>query len=189
VRNVANVADLPAFRRLLRLVALRTAQQLNMSDLTRDVALSAPTAARYFGLLEATFLVSRLPAWLSNRAAREIKSPNLLFADSGLAAFLSGVRSLAPEAEEPMRPGARLHHWTLHGRHQVDYVIEDDDGRVTGIEVKSAQRFERKDLRGLLAFADAAGERHAQSWLAYDGDEVVPLGPRLWAVPLGALSE
>jgi hypothetical protein len=71
----------------------------------------------------------------------------------------------------------------------VDYVIEDTDGRVTGVEVKSAQRFERKDLRGLDAFAEAAGERHAQSWLAYDGEEVIPLGPKTWAVPLGAISE
>jgi hypothetical protein len=52
------------------------------------------SASRYLGLLETSFVVSRLPAWRGAGVARLIKSPKLLLADSGLAAHLAGAKDI-----------------------------------------------------------------------------------------------
>lgn len=205
VRALSQVADLIAFRHLLVLASLRTGQVLKVSELARDARLNAPTASRYLGLLEASFVVRRLGPHLANRASRLIKSPKLYLADSGLAAHLAGVSSLDPAADEPLRgalietyaaqnlagileahwPEARLSFWNVQGRHEVDFVVEA--GRETlAIEVKAASRWTDRDLSGLRAFLAAAPGCRA-AVLAHHGTDAVRLDERLWALPLGLL--
>ena len=205
IRSLAHVADLPGFRHLLHLVALRTGQILNLSDLSRDVHLSYATVRRYLGLMEASCVVTRLPSFRGSRTTRLVKSPKLHVFDSGVAAWLAGVTSLDPAAEEPMRgalyetwvaqnlrsvlgawiPGARLHYWHVQGRHEVDFVVEAGR-RSIGIEVKAAARWTARDLRGLRAFSERTPSCVA-AILAYNGVDAVSLGDRLYAVPLATL--
>ncbi len=73
----------------------------------------------------------------------------------------------------------------MQGRHEVDFVVEA--GRETlAIEVKGASRWSGQDLSGLNALLDKAPRCRA-AILAYGGTELVPLAPRMWAVPLGVL--
>lgn len=205
VRDLAQVADLVAFRNVLRLAALRTGQLLNQSELARDAKLPATTVGRYLGLLETSFVLHRLPAYLHTRSSRLIKSPKLYCTDSGLAAHLTGVSELAPSADERLRgplfetfvlqnlagilgahlPQAEIAFWNVQGRHEVDFVISSGR-RAIAIEVKAATRFGDRDLASLRALAE--GSRGlAAGILAYNGREAVQLGERLYAVPLGLL--
>ncbi|MBI2930672.1 MAG: ATP-binding protein [Planctomycetes bacterium] len=205
VRSLAQVADLVAFRRLMKLAALRTAQVLNQTELGRDAQLNAVTTGRYLALMETSYVLHRLPPYLSNRTSRVIKAPKLFFTDAGLAGYLTGVHDVAPASDEPMRgalfetyvaqnlasilsahwPQARLHYWYVHGRHEVDFVVEA--GRdCLAIEVKAATRWEKRDLAGLQAFL-ANVPRCRAAILAYNGREVVRLQDRLWAVPIGLM--
>lgn len=204
-RQLTQITDLVSFRTLSQLAALRTGQVLNVSTLGRDAKLSASTTSRYLHLLEALFLVRRLPPFLKNRSSRLIKSPKLFFTDSGLACHLAGVQDLEATADEPLKgalfetyvvqnvaatleahlPDARLSYWHEQGRHEVDLVIES--GRqVFAIEIKTASRWSKGDLAGLQAFLDRTPQC-AVAILAYNGEQTVPLGPKLWAAPLGAL--
>lgn len=205
VRDLSQVADLVTFRSVLRLAALRTAQILNQSELARDARLPAATAARYLGLLETSFVLRKLAPHLRNRASRLIKSPKVFIADSGLAAHLTGVEDLRATAGEPLRgalyeayvlqnlagilgaylPRAELGFWSVQGRHEVDFTITS--GRQTfAVEVKAASRFGDRDLAGLRAFAAKTPSFRA-GLLAYNGEEALPLGDGLFAVPLGLL--
>jgi predicted AAA+ superfamily ATPase len=205
VRHLAQVTDLIGFRRLLKLAALRTGQLLNHSNLARDAHLSVVTAGRYLSLLEASFVVTRLPPYLANRASRLIKSPKVFVSDAGLACHLTGVEDLGPSWADPLKgsiietyvlqnlsgmiaarwPRAKLSFWRIQGRHEVDVVIEL--GRETlAVEVKASSRWEERDLGGLRAFL-AATARCRAGLLAYNGAATVKLGERLWAVPLARL--
>jgi hypothetical protein len=205
VRDLSQVADLVTFRNVLRLAALRTAQILNQSELARDARLPAATAARYLGLLETSFVLRKLAPHLRNRASRLIKSPKLFVADSGLAAHLTGAEDLRATAGEPLRgalyetyvlqnlagilgaylPRAELGFWSVQGRHEVDFTITS--GRQTfAIEVKAATRFGDRDLAGLRALAAKTPDFRA-GLLAYNGEEALPLGDNLFAVPIGLL--
>ncbi len=91
------------FRGLLKLAALRTAQVLKVSELARDAKLAAATAGRYLSLLEASFVVNRIPPFLVNEATRLIKSPKLFLSDAGLAAHLAGLPAGEPNVSDPFR--------------------------------------------------------------------------------------
>jgi uncharacterized protein len=205
VRQLSQIADLIAFRNFTNLAALRTGQVVNISTLGRDAKLSAATAARYLHLLEASFLIRQIPPFLNNRSSRLVKSPKLYFTDSGLAAYLTQTHSLDVAAMEPMRgplfenyvlqnfssileahlPDASIAFWHEQGRHEVDFVIESRK-KVWAFEIKAAARWSESDLNGLKAFMERTPQCVA-GILAYNGKSTVPLGPKLWAVPLGHL--
>jgi predicted AAA+ superfamily ATPase len=205
LRDLSQVADLTMFRTLLRLAALRNSQVLNQSELARDAKLTMTTAGRYLSLLETSFLLARLPSYLSHRASRLIKAPKIYFGDSGLAAHLAGVRALSPITDEPLAgallenyvyqnlaalreaawPEAELLYWHVQGRYEVDFVIRVGRDNLA-VEVKSGSRWSDSDLRGINAFLHS--DRHCRAGiLAHTGKSVVQLGDRLWAVPIGTM--
>ena len=205
VRHLSQVADLVAFRTLAQLAALRTGQVVAISALARDAKLNAVTAGRYLNLLEASFLVRRLPPFLKNRSSRLVKTPKLFFTDSGLAAHMAGVTTLEPGRDDLLRgalfetyvaqnlaslldahqPDAQMSFWNEQGRQEVDFVIESGR-KVVAIEVKAATRWSGGDLSGLRAFLERTPECVA-AVLAYNGQEAVRLSERLFAIPLGHL--
>ena len=205
VRQLSQITDLVAFRTLAQLAAFRTGQVLVISALGRDAKLNAVTAGRYLDLLEASFLIRRLPPFLKNRSSRLVKSPKLHFTDSGLAAHMAGITTLEPGRDDLLRgglfetyvaqnlsalleahvPDAQLSFWHEQGRHEVDFVIEIGR-RVFAIEVKAATRWSQSDLSGLRTFLERTPECVA-AVLAYNGNESVKLGERLFAIPLGQL--
>ena len=207
VRQLSQITDLVAFRTLAQLAALRTGQVLVISTVARDAKLNAVTAGRYLDLLEASFLIRRLPPFLKNRSSRLVKSPKLHFTDSGLAAHLAGITALEPGRDDLLRgalfetymaqnlvalleahlPDAQLAFWHEQGRHEVDFVIEVGR-KIFGIEVKAATRWSEGDLSGLRAFLDRTPACVA-AVLAYNGKEAVKLDERLFAIPLGQLLE
>ncbi|MBI2876052.1 MAG: ATP-binding protein, partial [Candidatus Tectomicrobia bacterium] len=94
IRQLSQISNIIQFKNLMELAALRTGQLLSPSELGRDAKLNAVTTARYLSLLEASFVVYRLPPYLKNRASRVIKSPKFYLADSDLACYLAGVQTL-----------------------------------------------------------------------------------------------
>ncbi len=207
IRALADIAGLAELPRLLTLLAAQCGGLLNMAELSRDVGLSQPTIRRYLTLLEATHLFCPLPAWAGNRRKRLVKSPRVFLNDSGLLACELGIdeqRVELPGADRGRlleafvcqelrkqitwsRRQPRLYYYrTVSGR-EVDFVLEARDGRVVGIEVKAAAAVRAADFRGLEDLADTVGGRLALGVVLYQGGEVVAFGPRLWAVPIGAL--
>jgi len=156
-------------------------------------------------VLEASFLLRRLPPYLRNRASRVVKSAKLHVADSGLAAHLCAVSDIGPQSDEPLRgalyetyvaqnltsiveahwPSAQLAYWNVQGRHEVDFVVEAGRDSLA-IEVKAASRFDERDLAGLRAFLRAT-PRCRSAVLAYNGAIAASLEDRLWAIPMRAL--
>jgi len=162
------------------------------------------TIARYIPLLEALFLVWLLPAWSRNLGKRLVKSPKIHVCDSGLACHLCGADAerladdsiLAGRLLESFVAGELLKQssWTEHpvslfhyrsqSGEEVDVVLEDRVGRVAAVEVKLAASIAQHDLKGLASLRDALGEHFIRGVIVYTGQEIIPLGDRMFAVPL-----
>lgn len=206
IRDLADIEGLSSMPRLLGLLALRSSSLLNLSEISRSAGTPNTTLQRYLALLEHTFLVHRIPAWSSNRAKRPVRTPKVMMIDTGLMAHLAGITT-ARIKREPGLAGpllenfvaaelskqlgwsrrAQLFHYRTHGGREVDLVLEADDGRVVGIEVKAAGSLDTRDTAGLLALREDAGKRFHRGIVLYSGREVVPFGPKLHAVPMSAL--
>ena len=205
IRELSQISDVISFRNLMSLAALRTGQLLSPSQLGRDAKLNVATTSRYLSLLETSYVVYRMSPYLRNRASRLIKSPKLYLSDAGLACHLAGVVESGGRLLEAFKgsafetyvaqnlsgiidaawPGARLHFWTVQGRHEVDFVIEAGSSCIA-IEAKSGTRWTDRDLSGLKAFLAATPHCKA-AILAYNGVDAVSLGQKLWALPLAAI--
>ncbi len=201
--------DLP---RLLRLAAARQATVLNVADLARDARLPERSVYRYLDVLEAVFLIRRIPAWSPNLAQREVRAPKIVVTDPGLAAALRGVDvdalarpEVAQGADGAVLEGfvltelirqlswsahrARLLHYRGRQLAEIDAVIETADGRVAGIEVKAGADIGRRDVRHLAKRRDRLGSRWLAGVVLHTGPTPLPLGDRLLAVPISALWE
>mgnify|MGYP003429016548 CR=1 FL=1 len=112
VRQVLAVGDLLAFQTFLRLAAARTGQLLNLSQLGSDAGVSHNTARSWLGVLEASYLVVRVPPFVRNVGKRLVKTPKLHFLDTGLVCYLLGIRSAEELRAHPLR-GAVFESWIV----------------------------------------------------------------------------
>jgi len=77
-----------------------------------------------------------------------------------------------------------LWHYRTHNHIEVDFILENRQGQITGIEVKASATVDRKDFKGLRHLQDTEGALFQRGIVLYTGREVVPFGDRLWAVPV-----
>ncbi len=201
VRELSRVGDLSTLRTLLRLTSLRTGQLLSPSQLGRDAKLSAATTSRYLSLFEASFVITRIQPYLGNKSSRLIKSPKLYFSDSGLATYLTGLELSSSIRNDPLYgalfetyvaqnllsilnskwQNASLYFWTVQGRHEVDFIIEAGRSCIA-LELKSAARWQARDIAGLKAFLAATPHCRA-GILCHSGRDAVRQKKKLWALP------
>ncbi len=204
IAEIERLSDLPKF---VRLLAEHSGQLVNYSAFGGGIDVNYKTSQRYVGLLEQVFLVATLQPWYTNAIKRVIKTPKLHFLDSGVLAASRGL-SLARVKADRSAFGAlvesfvfaeimKLMAWSdirlapFHFRdqdgHEVDIVLERDDGTIAGIEVKASATVTAGDLSGLKKLVEAAKDRFAFGVVLYDGDTIVPFGERLAAAPMSCL--
>lgn len=102
IRGLIKQSNLHDFERFIRLLAARTAQELNASTLSRDVGVSVPTIKSWLTLLEASGLIFLLMPYYKNFGKRLIKSPKCYFMDTGLVCYLTALQSEDHALEGPM---------------------------------------------------------------------------------------
>ncbi|MFC1762669.1 ATP-binding protein [Planctomycetota bacterium] len=176
--NIRN-ANLMEFERFIRLLASRTAQELNYSTLSRDVGVAVPTIKSWISLLQASSIIYLLSPYHTNYGKRIIKAPKCYFLDTGLVCYLVGLQDQDHLVNGPMAgalfetacviqclkrftamgDACSLYYWRSTDGHEVDLLIETGTG-VYPIEFK-------------LSSTISAG--HAQSlrkWLTLSGSTI-----------------
>ena len=103
VRKMLQVKDLVQFETFMRLCAGRVGQLLNASSVATEVGVSVHTIQSWFSILEASYLMIRLPPFHANVGKRLVKTPKLYFTDVGLAAYLLGIEAVEHLSHHPLR--------------------------------------------------------------------------------------
>lgn len=84
VRSIVNIGDLNSFQKFIQLLALRSANILNLSELAKDASISPNTAKSWVSVLESSGVISIIQPYFENIGKRLIKSPKVFFCDTGL---------------------------------------------------------------------------------------------------------
>ena len=71
----------------------------------------------------------------------------------------------------------------IQGSDTGDYLVRN----LVGIEVKTSGTVGADDFKGLRTLAEQAGKRFLRGAVLYAGDEAVPFGRNLHAIPISAL--
>ncbi|NMA40264.1 MAG: ATP-binding protein [Lentisphaerae bacterium] len=176
VRQLINVSVQHSFEVFLKLLAGRIGQVVNLSALAGDIGVSSTTLSSWLSVLEASYIVFRLPCYFNNFGKRLIKAPKIFFTDVGLASFLLGIERVEQIARDPLLGGLfenmvviealkarynagkhqpELYYFRVQGRHEVDLIL-NDNRQLTPVEIKAGMTFDpsfANDLRKFLSFA------------------------------------
>lgn len=206
LRELSDAIKLDAMPRLLRLLASQAANLLSYRAVAQRLGLHHDTVKAYVTLLEQTFLVAKLPAWRPGIGTREVAAPKVYLVDTGLLTSLLGAderrireddqitgkalenfvaTELLKHLEWAETP-ARLHHYQRQNA-DIDLVLEAADGSLAAVEVKAAATVTQGDTKRIRELRDTTGDRFRAGVVLCARAETVPLGDRLWAVPVSGL--
>ncbi len=203
VRLLGEVSDAQLFGRFMGLAAALSAQEVNASQMGRELGISPPTARRWLALLAGSFQWFEVPAFSRNVVKRTSGRARGYLSDTGMAcaaqqmaspesldgwprrgalfetAVVADIRAQA----ELISPRPALWHWRVHSGAEVDLVVEWN-GTLYPIEVKFHSHPGRDAARGLAAFTAAhPRERVAMGLVVCPTDEAAPLTEAAWTLP------
>lgn len=188
VRQLVAVRDLGQFQTFVKMCAARTGQLLNLTSLGADCGISAVTAKQWISVLETSYIVTLLRPHHRNFGKRLVKTPKLYFLDSGLAAWLMGIRN-AETLETHAARGALFETWVVSELYkqrlnaglppdlyfwrdstgnEVDVVSETPAG-LRPLEIKSGSTFASDWANGLKKWQALAQAESLQPALVYGG--------------------
>ncbi|MEI8242885.1 MAG: DUF4143 domain-containing protein [bacterium] len=171
VRIMAQVDDQHLFTRFLSLCAARTAQEINHSQVGREIGITPQTAKRWMALLAATYQWIEIPAYHGNALKKVSERSKGYICDTGLAAHLQYISSPDALAVHPMQGALmetyvvrdilntfnalarppKVYHWRRYSGAEVDLILERD-GIFWPIEIKSTTRINAKHSEGIRLF-------------------------------------
>lgn len=207
LRVLANVQDQQQFSRFLALCAAMTAQEINHSQLGREIGVTPQTASRWLNTLKATFQWLEVPPYHGNALKRLSGKPKGYISDTGLAAFLQRISSPAALSGHPLLGALfethvavdlhrqfhtldmppQVYHWRTHGGAEVDLLLERD-GVFWPLEIKSKARITAADARGIAAFRSTYPSlRHGPGLIVAPVEQVDRLRDEIVVVPYDLL--
>ena len=184
---------------------------LKYSNIANDLELNDKLVKNYIEILELMFIVRRLPAWLKNLAKRMAsRMPKMHFVDTGLACHLLGLRNEQQLLQSPHYGGllenlvymefckqaswaqedVRLYHFRSNRKHEVDIILERNNAKITGIEIKASASVKTQDFKSLAMLAEFAGKQFERGILFYTGQEILPFRYEsliFYALPIGLI--
>lgn len=171
LRLIGDVSDWQEFTRFVQLLANLTAQEINYSQLGREIGINPQTAKQWLRLLMATYQWIEIPPFSGNTIKRISGKSKGYFIDTGFACYLMHINSQESLLGHP-RLGAlfetfvvldickqlaifsgkpELHHWRAHSGAEVDLIIEINN-RYFPIEIKYKSHPTKSDTSGIEAF-------------------------------------
>jgi len=192
--------------KVLRLLATQAGNLYVPASLASKLAIDRRTVDHYVGLLETIFLAKRIQAWTPGLGQREIQHPKAYIVDSGLLLHLLGANEERLLSDDQITGKAlenfvameiikhaewsddppRIYHYRRK-QDEIDLVLENRAGDIAAIEVKSAAAVSEKDWRALKKLRDKRGDSFRGGVVIHTGAQTIPLGDRLFAVPLSGL--
>ncbi len=187
VRQIKNINNLIHFEKFLRLLAGRTAQELNYNALSVELGVDLKTVQSWVSVLEQSFLVFLLKPYHKNFNKTIVKRPKLYFYDTGIVCSLLGITSrdvlrLHPlkgaifetmavsefvknQQSQAVKPG--LFYWRDKTGREIDLIIENTDETIP-VEIKSGKTIQNSYFKTLYYWQKLSESEKAI--LVYSGD-------------------
>jgi len=171
--------------RLLQLVAFQIGNEVSLSEIGRQLAMSKNTVERYLELLEKVFVIFRLTGFSRNLRKEITKSHRYFFYDVGIRNAVVGmfnplnlrddtgkiwenyIISEFQKHREYQRKSSRFYFWRTYDRKEID-LIEEQAGKLSGYEIKWTQGRVKAPKDWYKSYPDAGFEViHRENYLNY----------------------
>lgn len=201
------VQNVSQYINFLKLLAVRSGQFLNQSEIANASGISVPTVAKWLEGLERNHIIYLIPGYSSNLSKRIVKMPKLYFFDTGIIARLMGFSSEellwnSPQSghvfetlgvlevlktKENYLKDWNIYTWRTKEQNEIDLIVEDPQGKRLFIEFKMAIQNVSSfslDKEALKVFTSPH-----RKILVTPGGKEMELGDNTRQVPIGRLKE
>lgn len=207
-RDIKSLSDLKnpeIMVALLSLLSTRTGGLLNNTEVAKELGVDYRTYEKMFAFALNSFLVFNVKPWArpNKLSKRFVKSPKLYFTDCNFLSYIM-KRDIDEMYENDKKAfghvfenfvatellksaklnNLELSHYRTQSGKEADFVLENAQGDVVGIEVKSAKDIDKKAYSGLLELKELCGDKFKKGIILYTGNDIVPLSEKIWAVPV-----
>ena len=206
VRSLRQVGDLTGFQSFLNVLAARSGQLLNLTDVARDIGVAVNTIKAWLSVLEATYQVIVLRPYFANVGKRLVKTPKVYFTDVGTLCHLAGLRDSAHAASGPLGGAImetavlseivksathrglapRVFFWRTRAGTEVDIVVEST-GKLVPVEVKLSATPRPGMAASIRSLQRDLGTEAMPGYVVHPGDVRLPLGSGATALPFSDL--
>ena len=206
VRSLRQVGDLTGFQSFLNVLAARSGQLLNLTDVAKDIGVAVNTIKAWLSVLEATYQVIVLRPYFANVGKRLVKTPKVYFTDVGTLCHLAGLRDAAHAASGPMGGAImetavlseivkcathrglapRVFFWRTRAGTEVDILVESNR-KLVPIEVKLSATPRPGMATSIRTIQKDLGPEAVPGYVVHPGDVRLPLGPGATALPFSDL--
>lgn len=211
VLDIRRIQQRDALPRLLKRLAAQTGQLINITRAAEAELLEHSTASDYMQLLEAVFLIHRLPAWGTTLGSRVNKLPKVHLMDTGVGGWLLGLTTESISRRDPSALTELGHlletftvneiltqlewrqdvvqsgHYRTHDGQEVDLVLQLRGRDVVAVEVKAGEHVSKADVAQLTRLRDRVGDRFLGGVVLHTGQMFGTLSDRVHAAPIDRL--
>lgn len=208
LKEIINIRRQDSMTKLLEVLAAWSSKFMDIAGIGASLSLSRPTIESYINALEAMYLVERVRPWSKTDYDRVSKQDKLFMTDTGL--MISILRWKFEEVRlngdmsgrlletfvftqlaaliDAQEDNCRLYHYRDREKREIDFLIENENRDILGIEVKSGSAVTKDHFKHLNWFREhMAKDRQFVGIVLYTGENVVPFGDGFWAVPLNLI--
>ncbi len=190
VRQLIKLKDVTLFEKFLKLMAGRTGQLINYQSLANDIGISSHTVKEWLSILEASFILFKLPPYFENFGKRAIKSPKYYFVEPGLLTYLLDIENPGQVSRDPLVGNLFENLVVLEylkarynrGQNASLYFFRDSHGNevdllfkmgrhLAGVEIKSASTWTNEFTRGLKRFSESNAPLQ-KAVVVYNGNNI-----------------
>ena len=206
VRMLRQIGDLFQFQIFLRALAARSAQLLNLADLSRDLGVALNTVKAWLSVLEATYQVIVLRPYFANVGKRLVKTPKVYFTDVGTLCYLVGLKDPEHACSGPMAGAIletavvseivktlthqglepQVYFWRTAAGTEVDILV-DVGGGLVPLEVKLSATPGPGMAAAIKRWKHDFHETAMPGYVVHPGNVRIPLGAGVVALPFAAL--
>ena len=190
VRQLIQLKDVSLFEKFIKLLAGRVGQLMDYQSIANAVGVSANTIKHWLSILEASYVVFKLPPYFENFGKRVVKSPKYYFTDIGLLSYLLGIETPAQALRDPLVGNlfenlvivealkarynqgytGEIYFFRDSNGNELDLLCKDRGG-LLGVEIKSASTWHAKFAKQLVTFAKSNHQLN-RSLVVYNGEAI-----------------
>ena len=208
LKDIINIKRINEMRQLVTIMAGWSSRFIDFTRIGAGLSLAKPTLAAYINALEMLYLVERVPPWTKTVYDKVGKLDKLFMTDSGMMSSLLGW-----SFDQVQFDGARngmlletfaftqlaalldcqderytLSHYRDRENREIDFIVENENGALLGIEIKAGSVVSNDDFKHLRWFKEHITiDRPFVGVVLHSGSHCIPFGDGFWAMPLHAL--
>lgn len=208
LKDIANIKRQDTLKDLMAIIASFSSKFIDKSKITTSMGIANQTLDTYLGVLENTYLVDKLSPYLKTDYERVNKQSKYFVSDTGLMCsvlnwklddlildsdkngklFETYVYNQLISQVNLENLNYSLYHYRDREKREIDFIIQDSSNNIYGIEVKSGTLISKDHFKHLKWFKNnLAKDKNFVGIVLYSGENVVPFGENMFAVPINNL--